>query len=314
MNFVIGMPRSGTTFFLKQLNNIPNVCCFGESLFFGRNFIEPNKNGKYTNKQIDTIFQKYLNYNWINKFDSVQQTNYERILKYNFKLLITNSTVGPKEVFLAISDTFKELTKSDIIFEKTPHHIHFYSRIIKYFPEARFILCYRDVFDFIKSNKFQGLQYNKDIRNKFKSNYHPLISSLTYRKYHSSINLISDKNNVIKVNLNDLNHTMVSTTLNFFNIKYSVQDLLKDKVNSSFEKTSDKRNYKLDSSDLFWIFVILGYKKPSYNLYDPFNVFKILYSIIILIPKIISNLYHLKTIKGSNKFYYILEYLRNRNN
>ena len=53
--FICGMSRGGTTWLGHCLNQHPEVAVFGESLYWGRNYIEPAHNGKYTIEQINQV-------------------------------------------------------------------------------------------------------------------------------------------------------------------------------------------------------------------------------------------------------------------
>ena len=52
--FICGMSRGGTTWLGNCLNEHPNVAVFGESLYWGRNYKEPAKDG-YSESQVSEV-------------------------------------------------------------------------------------------------------------------------------------------------------------------------------------------------------------------------------------------------------------------
>ena len=56
-HFVVGMPRAGTTFLVRSLNQHPRVVSFGESRFWGNDWVEPGPDG-YDRAQLETVIER----------------------------------------------------------------------------------------------------------------------------------------------------------------------------------------------------------------------------------------------------------------
>ena len=57
--FICGLPRAGTTYLSKLLNSHSKIISTGETLFFGRKYIEPNSEGYYTKKELKLVLRNY---------------------------------------------------------------------------------------------------------------------------------------------------------------------------------------------------------------------------------------------------------------
>ena len=52
--FIVGMPRAGTSALIRALTLDPRVAAFGETLFFGRNWVEPDSAGRLDRSRIES--------------------------------------------------------------------------------------------------------------------------------------------------------------------------------------------------------------------------------------------------------------------
>ena len=56
--FIVGMGRAGTTWLSKCLNEHPDVAVFGETLFWGRGFMQPQHGRYYTSKEVMVLQER----------------------------------------------------------------------------------------------------------------------------------------------------------------------------------------------------------------------------------------------------------------
>ena len=58
IHFVVGMSRAGTTWMTKCLNTHSACAAFGETLFWGRLFLTPDKGGNYTEAESQGLIKQ----------------------------------------------------------------------------------------------------------------------------------------------------------------------------------------------------------------------------------------------------------------
>ena len=320
IHFICGMSRSGTTWMSHCLNMHKECATFGETLFWGRNYVEPQGNGRYR----DEIFRDLVSRISDIKLDS------ERA---EFGKLKTNTLIGwsqdmPKYL-LALEDKtpvnlFKMICQfvinsegKRVAIEKTPHHVNWIPRINKVLPDSRFIVMVREPYGFMRSYKYQGLQAGERVRRIFERQYHPVQAALVWRGYAKSIiratedysdkvivirneQLIDDPRNVLK---------RVSRFLGLSSDDISF-DTIPARANSSIVGAS---KLELDSADYFWMNLIA--RKQIKNLgYDinnsPYYFVEIVTTFIKLPLWIFRTIYLLNNNSNSNIFKYIFRWLK----
>lgn len=303
--FIVGMPRSGTTYVSKLLNNHALIVSSGETLFFGRLYLEP-VDGVYTKENLDY---------WLNKFKTMSLDNLSvkdrKCLNLNldteFEKIILPCT--PKIVFEALSNAFKKLSKKPFFIEKTPHHVQYLGRILHFYPNAKFIVLIRDPYKWLLSYKFQGSQKSKQIRTVFKRIYHPLFASLVWRKNFISVQAALKKypKKCLVLKNEDLNNEQTNKLLlSFMDIDF--EDISVENVNSSFTKINKPT---LTAIDIFWMNKIAR-KQISQSEYDleksNINFIHFFKSLFQMIP---AGFYVLKYLPANkNIFLYLINYLK----
>ncbi|MDY6927559.1 MAG: sulfotransferase [Pseudomonadota bacterium] len=133
--FVIGAPRSGTTLIQSVLGAHTKITGFSEEtgFFMLSDFCKMS-------------------------FDGVTNSEYKRIISSSSDLV---------EVFTKIAklQVLKDET-ANYFLEKTPQHVLQLKRLLKWFPNAKFINIYRDVRDSsISAMKFSGIEQGRKIEN-----------------------------------------------------------------------------------------------------------------------------------------------------
>lgn len=172
--FVVGMPRSGTTLIQGILCNTDYYFPVPETHYFSRVVYGlPEELNKSKKKKICRILHKKARIN----------IDYEYI-----KNLKTQ-----KEIFEFVIGKFNK-DKKDTFLEKTPRHVFFYSKIIKYYPSAKFICMIREPKNVVSSQISSTRIDQKSI----------IRLSYLYNKISTSILDIKNNNNVLIVKYEEL--------------------------------------------------------------------------------------------------------------
>lgn len=200
MIFIVGMPRSGTTLLNYILHAHSKISIAPETHFFDKFFNKYKNILSYSpNKKIEML-NSYLNGEDIEILDFTKEEKKEIIdstILSDFKL---------KKTFYEILNKYSEKTNSKIFGEKTPAHLEYIETINKWFPNAKFIIIYRDPRDVCLSLKnvpwnngnseTNAKRWNKyiELSNKYKQN-NQISPKLLEIKYEE---LISNPIEVVK--------------------------------------------------------------------------------------------------------------------
>jgi hypothetical protein len=117
-----------------------------------------------------------------------------------------------KEVFEYVIGTFNHDDKNTFL-EKTPRHVFFYSEILQYYPDAKFICMIREPKNVISSQLATTSKPNKSV----------IRLSLLYNKIANAIITISNQRNVVVVRYEDLTsdpERILKNTFKFLNMPY----------------------------------------------------------------------------------------------
>ncbi len=140
--FIVGPPKSGSTWLQHLLDGHPEICCMGESHLSDKlaPFLEEALN-RY-NKE---IVQANLNINRRHGYPQFAKENLEYLVVTSIGLLLGNLV---------------NLSMVKCIGEKTPDHIRAMPLLARLFPSAKFIHIIRDGRDVTVSGWFHNLRVN----------------------------------------------------------------------------------------------------------------------------------------------------------
>ena len=142
--FIVGMPRSGTTLIQGILCNTGKYFPMPETHFFVRDtYGLPKEN--LSKKDRKRIHHKLLKKSRI-KLD-------RELPEY----LTTQ-----KDIFEHVIDQFNPEGTCTFL-EKTPRHVFFYSKILEYYPDAKFICMIREPKNVVSSQLTNGPKENKSV-------------------------------------------------------------------------------------------------------------------------------------------------------
>jgi len=192
--FVVGMPRSGTTLIQGILCNTGIYFPMPETHFFDRaTYGLPGKNlSKKNRARIQRILSK--------------KSGIKIDLEFPDYL-----TTG-KDIFEHLIEHFNPDGRNTLL-EKTPRHVFFYSQILEYYPDAKFICMIREPKNVVSSQLINSPKQDKSI----------VRLSFLYNKIAAAILKIRNSNNVFLIKYEDLTTetaSILKNTCKFLDIPY----------------------------------------------------------------------------------------------
>jgi len=196
--FIVGPPRSGTTLTAKILGRHPNIFIPGETHFFEDIYSRKQELGN-----IDSIDTK-------EKIYTKLSTLYERYYELHDQHRIDDCFLTvEKEVILNDWDSYESILTSFMTCQmiqegksrwgnNAPRDIFYVDEILKFYPDAKFIICYRDGRDFLASYKTRSLVATESHQDRIRRLYHPIITSVLWKSSIKQLlhvsQLIEEKN------------------------------------------------------------------------------------------------------------------------
>lgn len=185
VGFIAGMSRAATSWLTASLNNHPSIAAFGETGFWGKNYVEP-QNGRYGTQEYERLLAR-----WQEIPESERDRNETEGLRGLVReILIDEAARGnelsPGELFRRIAEAAAAQAGATIALEKTPHHVHYLNRIFQEFPDAPVILMIREPYGFLLSYKHLADRVRPSLRVRIRRYYHPIAACFVYRGYATS--------------------------------------------------------------------------------------------------------------------------------
>ena len=324
--FIVGTPRSGTTLLAKVLGNHSNIFMPGETHFFddilsNKNILGDPTNCNGMNSIIKRLSTLYIRYN-----EPEDQKRVDKILFNNRKLLnnFKEKCSNYKDIYFYFMVYQANYHNKKRWGNNVPRDIFNVDKIIDFFPNAKIIVCVRDVRDFLSSYKDRWKVVPFEHSNRVRAIYHPILTSLLWL---SSIKLIPK----IQTKINKKNLKIIKYENFVLNPEKTIKDVClfidekfeKQMLNVSFSNSSfNKKNTGIYTDSIGkWIHSLkkeeiyiaqkiggkdlkkLGYKnmeiRPSYII--------VFYFLISLVIKVFKTLYSTKEYRGST-----ITYVKNR--
>jgi hypothetical protein len=257
--FICGMSRGGTTWLGHCLNEHPQVAVFGESLYWGRNYLSPNEEGGYTNDQVRRALQ--LLAKDCKAFLGEGDGNLKQIDRDQWKSLLDRIEIeacSPADLFERVCELVREIEGADFVIEKTPHHVNWIPRIFAAYPNAKFAVMVRDPYGFMLSYKHQGDRKSEFAKRDFQALYHPLACAYMWKGYMNSALRMHQRfeaqTHIVRFEaLRVTPDKCWNDVLHFFEVPFAPLVTVSDR-NSSF--TGAKRI--LEPIDMFWMNLLAG--------------------------------------------------------
>ena len=198
--FIVGAPRSGTTLTARILGRHSRIFMPGEVHFFDDIYSRWKELGNPTDhpsivKIIERLSTLYGRYN-----EPQDQKRIDRLFG-NTEVLnkLESSCKNYRDIFTFFME-IQMVHEGKVRWgNNTPRDIFNIEKILSFYPDAKILICVRDVRDFLISYKNKWRVTSVDNIERLKRLYHPIITSMLWK---SSIRVISIiKSQVSKQNL-----------------------------------------------------------------------------------------------------------------
>jgi hypothetical protein len=231
INFITGIPRSGTTILGKLVGNHPDVVEFNELTFLS--FIK------------DSNYLMQLNI----KSDEINNFLFENLKKITYSYI--------KDLYLETGKVKNQ--NAEVLIEKDPMLTAYPELLHEFFPESKIVHIVRDPLYIGESYKrFINNLKDDDIKRVWGTYgdidltiYDPHIRGvmawISYKNRFSQYNLLNNSENYLEINYNDFitnPQNIISNIYKFFNLKdYELDESVLLKINKTKINIS---NYLLD--------------------------------------------------------------------
>ena len=266
--FLCGMSRSGTTWLAKVLNTHPDMTVWGETLFWGRGYAEPQADGTYNEEQLASIRDRlsqntvkgYLADGGPGRYANIDRAGVLAIINGVIDDAISDAAKGqawrPVDVFCQVGDRLTEREGKSGWVEKSPHHINWTGRILGNLPDAKFVVTLRDAYPFMLSYKHFWDEQPAEWSVALQRAYHPYGCAVIWRGYvRSALRAKQEHPDQIMIVRSERMWAEPDETLKeiqkFFDVDpVGVGDVLVPKINTSFQRAERPA---LDGPDVLWM-------------------------------------------------------------
>lgn len=189
--FVVGTPRSGTTLTARILGRHSHIFMPGETQFFPDIYAKRNTNAGVSEseacgnifEQLSTLYQKYN--------EPADQERIERLLSDPETVRRLKTSLGDYRSAFTFFMEIQMQSEGKIRWgNNTPKDLFFVEDIIRFYPEAKFIICVRDVRDFLCSYKGKWRITAEEQVERLKKLYHPVVTSMLWKSSMRQIPII----------------------------------------------------------------------------------------------------------------------------
>lgn len=309
--FVVGTPRSGTSLTADILNNHSNVLCGGELHYYDSKLSK----GPWPKTKIDDLMHLYA------KFSQFED---QKRIENNFPE-IKNSLL-----FTSRAELLESFMKSQAILENcsiwgnsVPRDIFNWREIKNDFPEAKFIVCIRNPFDFMASYKNRYKTTYAKNKERLKQIYHPVSTIILWCATQRMIKKLNKTcgQDVFLVRYEDLvtePAKLFDNICNWLDIRFE-KTMLDTKFSNSSHQSASKGIYStsiggglraLSKREQATVHFFAGMIKSSYKKEINFSFANFL-NTLPLFPSLIRQLFFLARLSKDNGrskgfFHYIL--------
>ncbi len=198
------MSRAGTTWVTKELSRHPDVISYGETMFWGRKYAEPdlpqNTDSLDASRKRTQLcakhFEEYIDHAKVpGRYERYESSKVGHIPIEELEAITADldtkaktlaDPMAPAAVFEYMNQTVCKHTSATIAIESTPNHLNYLDRIFGAFPDALVVAMLRNPYAFMVSYKHQGDRKHPDTQRTFRRLYHPLFCAMIWKRYSQS--------------------------------------------------------------------------------------------------------------------------------
>lgn len=181
--FIVGAPRSGTTLTAKILGLHPRIFMPGETHFFDDIYSRRDEYGDPpNNNSIEKIIERlrtiYARYNEPDDQERVAALFEDETVQLAYRLKSCDSY---ENIFSLFMESQANQLGKFRWGNNTPRDLFHIDSIMAFYPEAKIVVCVRDVRDFLLSYKYKWRNTRGDNEERLKRLYHPVVTSLLWK-------------------------------------------------------------------------------------------------------------------------------------
>lgn len=318
---IAGMSRGGTTWTGKCLNEHSQAAVFGESLFWGRRYLPPKSDGRYSREETAMVLEslrngfKHFVGDGPGHLKKVTSQHGGEIIEAVARQLPPRPT--PYEVFATYGREIARREGKATFVEKTPHSVLWIDRIIAQAPDLRMLVLVRNPYDFMLSYKHQGDRKPAEVRQAFQEVYHPFGCAMVWRGYARAALKARDvyPRQTLLISFEELTAPesgAIQCLQEFFGLPIEPIERLVPTDNTSFPGGARP---ELSAVDLFWMNLIarkwirtLGYERQR----TPFAPLGVLWSLVTLVPWAWRSYRYVASTRRDSTLKYLLNWVRPR--
>ena len=190
--FIVGTPRSGTTLTARILDKHPHIMMPGENHFFEDIYARRDELGDPSDSKskaniIERICTIYGRYN--------QLSDQQRIDKLIADDALISRLAADSRSYKDILDGFMQIQLEKQRGKQrwgnnTPKDLFHIKEILSFYPEAKILMCTRDVRDFLLSYKNRWTVTSEAHKERLKRLYHPILTSMLWKASMKRIPLL----------------------------------------------------------------------------------------------------------------------------
>ncbi|ETX00180.1 MAG: hypothetical protein ETSY1_12135 [Candidatus Entotheonella factor] len=241
--FVVGTPRSGTTLTARILGRHSGLFMPGETHFFDDIYARRQELGAPQEARaaaaiatrLSTLYERF---NEPNDQQRIQALGGAHALK---QLLGTSCRTYGDVLSRFMQFQMHQYPTKVRWGNNVPKDIFYVKDILTFYPEAKFVICVRDIRDFLFSYQYQWKKSSPEHTERIKKLYHPILTSLLWKAAMKQIRVaqaLVPLDNLLIMRYEDLARqpeATIHTLCQFLKEPYEEEMLQVEAHNSSFD-------------------------------------------------------------------------------
>ena len=179
--FIVGTPRSGTTLTAQILGRHSRIFTGGENHFFEEIYSRRDELGDPGEPGARRRILERLATMYGRQNQPVDQESFTRLMADGSTRKRLEASTSYRELLTTMMELLREQAGKARWGNNTPKDVFWVREILSFYPDARFLLCVRDVRDFLLSYKNQWRSKDPEQSERLRKLYHPIVTSLVWK-------------------------------------------------------------------------------------------------------------------------------------